>query len=42
MFFELLQVFHVEPFIWTTVIDCSNSINHDQEQVLSTFCYSYL
>ena len=24
-----------EPFIWTTGIDSSNSINHDQVQVLS-------
>ena len=53
--FGLLQVFHVElsahtesqiePFIWSTGVDCSNPVNHDQVQVLSYYkylCYSYL
>ena len=46
--FGLLHVFHVElriwtePFIWTEGVDCSNSINHDQVQMLSYSKYSLL
>ena len=31
-----------ESFIWTTRVDCSNSVNHDQVQVLSYSKYSLL
>ena len=31
-----------EPFIWTTGVDCSNSVNHDQVEVLSYREYSLL
>ena len=31
-----------EPFIWTTRVDRSNSIKHDQVQVLSYSKYSLL
>ena len=31
-----------EPFIWVTGVDCSNSINHDQVQVLSYSLYSLI
>ena len=52
MSFKLLQVFHVEhgfdtesrtePYISTTGVDCSNSVNPDQIQVLSYNKYSLL
>ena len=29
-----------KPFIWTTGVDCSNSVNHDQVQVFSYSKYS--
>ena len=32
----------IEPFIWTTGVNCSNSLNHDQVQVLSYSKYSLL
>ena len=31
-----------EPFIWTTGVDCSNSYNHDQVQILNYSKYSLL
>ena len=52
MFLGLLQAFHVElgshtesqtgPFIWTTGVNCSNSLNHDRAEVLSYSKYSLL
>ena len=52
MSFGLLQVFHdesrvhtesrTESFIWPTWVDCSNSVNYDQVQVLSYSKYSSL
>ena len=33
---------HTEPFILSTRVDCSNSVNHDQVQVLSYRKYSLL
>ena len=32
-----------EPFIWTTVVDCSNSVNYSRVKMLVSIpCYSYL
>ena len=31
----------VDPFIWTTGVDCSNSVNHELVQVLS-YCKYFL
>ena len=34
--------FRTEHFIWTTWVDCSNSVNHDQIQIFIYSMYSLL